>query len=125
MLRCTFCECSIAVSGRTDKPPYVCVSLPRVQMGGPLVAIRLGRRDGVISRASEVAIIPSSHANISALIPDLRRMRLSPMDMVTLTGQPTVAFRGTVQQDTVQYSTVQYSTVQYRTVHKRQNSKLL
>ncbi|KAK9757247.1 hypothetical protein RND81_01G151400 [Saponaria officinalis] len=70
------------------------------QFGKPMWKVRTGRRDGVVSSASEALLgLPSPFFNFSALVDNFALNGLSIHDLVTLSGAHTigVAHCGTIQ----------------------------
>ncbi|XP_047309728.1 peroxidase 31-like [Impatiens glandulifera] len=62
-------------------------------VGGPLYEVSLGRKDGLISKASEVeSFIPRGNASTPSLIAALEAKSLTIQDLVALSGAHTIGF---------------------------------
>ncbi len=60
----------------------------RLQAGGPLYEIDLGRRDGLTSyAASSETFLPAFSLNISGLLEDFHVVGLNLLDLVVLSGE--------------------------------------
>lgn len=64
-----------------------------IQAGGPSYNVELGRRDGLISKASRVAgNLPEPHFNLIQLNAMFAKHNLSQFDMIALSGAHTLGF---------------------------------
>jgi len=85
-------------SAKTN-PPFTSPSSPEShhlqlpQSKGPYWSVELGRRDGLVSRASDVkGKLPDPKMHVKELSPLFQRSGFSPDDMVALSGAHTVGF---------------------------------
>lgn len=63
------------------------------QVGGPSFSVELGRRDGLVSKASRVeGNLPKANFNLKQLKDMFLRHNLSQIDMVALSGAHTIGF---------------------------------
>ena len=58
-----------------------------LQTGGASWQVPLGRRDGLVSRASDTASLPGFNEPINALITKFADKNLNTQDLVTLSGK--------------------------------------
>lgn len=64
-----------------------------LQAGGPSFSVELGRRDGLVSKASRVAgSLPEPNFNLKQLTDIFAKNNLNQMDMIALSGGHTVGF---------------------------------
>ncbi|XWS16721.1 hypothetical protein CRYUN_Cryun33cG0002100 [Craigia yunnanensis] len=61
-----------------------------VLVGGPFWEVTFGRKDGRISIAKEVDIVPQGHENVTTLIEFFRAKGLNELDLVILSGSHTI-----------------------------------
>ncbi|PWA47267.1 peroxidase superfamily protein [Artemisia annua] len=87
-------------------------------MGGPFYQVKLGRRDGMVSRAARAeTILPKPTMSMNQIIKIFSNIGLSVQEMVALTGAHTIGFShcSEISHDIYNYSRTQMSDPSYNT----------